>query len=115
MLDFFENLGYFVKFDILRFPLEIPENFSADILSQKIKIIKLKDGGLIAESVNYPNLYASADNLEQLREAFYDTTLTYFDIPRYYAKRRMDDFRIMLDDGTVIRAQTQVDNHLAHA
>jgi hypothetical protein len=59
--------------------------------------MKLADGGFIAESLKYPNLYATGDNLEELREAFYDTVLTYFDVPRDYARRRADDFAMTLD------------------
>lgn len=115
MLDFFQNIGYFLKYDILKLSVDVPENFSLNLLHQKIKIVKLKEGGFVAESLTYPNLYASGATLEELREAFYDTTLTYFDIPRYYAKRRIDDFKLELDDGTVFCAKTAATNNLASA
>lgn len=101
-----QELIYLIKYDFLRFPLETPKGISEKYLNQRIKILKLKGGGYIAESLDYPNLYASGDSLEELREAYYDTTLTYFDIPRYYAKRREDTFAFNLDDGTEIRAHS---------
>lgn len=115
MFNIFQDIPSFIKYDILGLPLDVPTNFSSDIFHQKIKIMKLSDGGYIVESKKYPNLYASGDDLEELREAFYDTLLTYFDIPRYFAKRRADDFKIALDDGKVLMAKTEIRENLASA
>jgi len=115
MLDILQDFPSFIKYDVLGFPLDIPSNLSPDIFHQEIKIVKLSDGGYIAESKKYPNLYASGDDFEELREAFYDTLLTYFDVPRYFAKRRLDDFKITLDDGKVLMAKTEIKDNLAPA
>lgn len=93
------------KYDILKSSLEIPDNMSEKILNQKVRIQKNEEGYFI-ESLDYPNLYASGDDLGELREAYYDTILTYFDIPRYFAKRRIDNLRIDLADGTEIKAKS---------
>jgi len=108
MIDIFQDFPSFIKYDVLGLPLDIPPNFSPEIFHQTITISKLSNGGYIAESKKYPNLYASGEDLEELREAFYDTLLTYFDIPRYFAKRRADDFKIDFDDGKVLMAKTKM-------
>jgi len=97
-------------YDVLKMPISPPPGFTEDIFTQRIIIKKLEGGGFLAESENYPNLYATGGNLDELRDAFYDTVLTYFDVPRYYAKRRIDNFHLNLDDGTVIRAKTASNN-----
>ncbi len=97
------------KYDIFKASIEVPENMDEKILNQRVRIQKSEEGYFI-ESLDYPNLYASGDDLDELREAYYDTILTYFDIPRYFAKRRIDNLKLDLADGTEIKAKSYASN-----
>ncbi len=115
MKNFLQDLPYLIKHDLLGVPVEAPVDFDETIFQQPIKISKLAGGGYLAKSGKYPNLYATGDDLEELRAAFYDTILTYFDVPRYFAKRRADNFRIELDGGKVLTARTAIKTSMAAA
>lgn len=72
-----------------------------DKLNTKFKLHK-DNGGLWLESTEYPGLIASGETLEELREAVFDSILTYFDVPRARAKRMKDTLVLNLPDGKVV-------------
>lgn len=90
-----------IRFDVLNRPLPVAKGFSIDKLNTKFKLHKDK-GGFWLESTEYPGLIASGDTLEELREAVFDSILTYFDVPRARAKRMKDTLVLNLPGGKVI-------------
>ena len=70
-------------------------------------VLRSKAGeGLWLEAKDYPGLIASGDTPEELREALFDSILTYFDVPRAVAKRIPDILVLKLPDGKEIRPKT---------
>ncbi|TSC87305.1 MAG: hypothetical protein G01um101416_519 [Microgenomates group bacterium Gr01-1014_16] len=98
LIDLLLDLKDFVLFDILRNrPPSLPP-FKLDL-----QFKTHRDRGLIwVESVDYPGLIASGENESELREAIFDSILTYFDVPRYRARKLPDTLTLKLDDGTVV-------------
>lgn len=90
-----------IRFDVLNMPLPESQDFSIDKLSMKFKLHK-DDGGFWLESAEYPGLIASGETPEELREAVFDSILTYFDVPRARAKRMKDILVLNLPGGKVI-------------
>ena len=99
MKDFILDIKDFIIYDLFKTippepkKLELELNFIAH---------KEKGGGLWIEARNYPGLIASGDTPEELRKALWDSILTYFDVPRAYAKRLKDKLRLHLPNGTFI-------------
>lgn len=88
----------FLQYDLLRRPLPKPADFSDDKLKMTFELHKEKKG-LWVEAKEYPGLIASGDNPDELREALFDSILTYFDVPRAYAKRINDNLVLNLPNG----------------
>lgn len=97
--DLFRDFIDFILYDILKKELPIPKNFSLDKLRLNFELHKEK-GGLWVEARSYPGLVASGENLQELREAIFDSILTYFDVPRSTAKRLEDTLVLNLPDGS---------------
>ncbi|MBU1323499.1 hypothetical protein KKE48_02255 [Patescibacteria group bacterium] len=89
--------------DIVRFNLfETPKapNLPPKI---EIKVVNNKRYGYYwLTSSEYPGLYASGESFHELWENMNDAILTYFDVPRYIAKRRGNTYDLPLPDGRVI-------------
>ena len=101
--DFFYDFLDIIRYDLLRQPLPKPKDFSDDKLHLKFHLNKEKKGGMWLEADDYPGLIASGDTYEELREAVLDSILTYFDVPRAYAKRYKDTLRLNLPNGKVVK------------
>lgn len=99
MKDLILDLIDYILYDLLKRPL--PETLPFT-LEHQFLLVKEK-GGFWVKSKEYPGLVASGDTLEELREALFDSILTYFDVPRAVAKRSVDTLILRLSDGRVIK------------
>jgi ABC-type Fe3+ transport system substrate-binding protein len=98
MKDLLLDILDFFKYDILKKNPPEPNN-----LHLELDFVLHKDGkGMWAEAKEYPGLVASGSTPEELRKALWDSILTYFDVPRAYAKRKKDKLRLNLPNGTII-------------
>lgn len=96
--DLLQDFSDFVNYDLIKkSPPDLP-NFKLDLQFKEHR----KNGLIWVESIDYPGLIASGRSKVELREAVFDAILTYFDVPRYRAKRLPDLLRLTLGDGTVM-------------
>ena len=87
------------RYDFLGQESPVMPKFDSKI---KFKLSKTKEGFWV-QSDQLPGFIASAKTLEELREAMWDTLLTYYDVPRYRANRLQDKFELHLSDGMVVK------------
>jgi predicted RNase H-like HicB family nuclease len=100
MLNFLLGCRDFFYYDLLGRPLpEIPNDIDLD---QEFFVGK-SGGGFFVESKKYPGLIATGDTYEELREALFDSILTYFDVPRVTAKRTVDNLVLNLSNGRSVK------------
>ncbi|MBU0619368.1 hypothetical protein KKD62_03985 [Patescibacteria group bacterium] len=99
MINILLDLKDFIVYDVFKKPLPEPPDFT---LKHNFVLHKEKNGGSWMESKKYPGLIASGDSPEELREALLDSILTYFDVPRAYAKRLPDTLTLNLPNGKTI-------------
>jgi len=114
MKNFFLDLKDNFLYDVLNLPLPSVQGVGPHIFQQRFKLVNTEEGGILAESEDYPGLYACGTDLIDLREALYDTILTYFDVPRAVALRSKDTFHLTLDSGVTIKAKS-TSPELAHS
>mgnify|MGYP000002164980 CR=1 FL=1 len=104
MLSFLNSFLFDIRdviaHDLLNRPL--PEAPCIDF-EQEFVFHKEKGGGMWIESKKYPGLIASGETYKELREAIFDSILTYFDVPRATAKRMLDSLRLNLPNGKTIK------------
>lgn len=114
MKDLILDLLDYILYDILKRPLP---KFSPPTLDRQLQFVLYKEkGGFWVKSKEYPGLVASGDTLEELREALFDSILTYFDVPRAVAKRLPDTGVLHLPDGKEIKSHVPIfDARLAAA
>ena len=94
----FDTVDY-LKYDVLRLnqeesklPREIPFQFH-----------KSNDSKLVwIDSAKYPGLFASGENSIELWHCLNDAVLSYFEVPRYEAKKRGYPYSLPLPNGEVI-------------
>lgn len=98
--DILLDMRDILVYDILR---SNPPPFPAVDMHVTFQVIKEKNGGMWVQSTQYPGLLASGDSYEELREALFDAMLTYFNVPRYHAKRMKDTLVMNLENGTQIQ------------
>lgn len=93
--------------------LDLVDTLRYDVLGQEPPALPKFDPNLSFEvhkerkgywvtSKTHPGLIASGDTLEELRSAIFDTILTYYNVPRYHAKRFNDNLTLHLSDGTSV-------------
>lgn len=99
--NFLLDLVDVIRFDLLNQPLPDAKGFSIDKLNTKFKLHQDNEE-LWLEPMEYPGLIASGSTPEELREAVFDSILTYFDVPRARAKRMKDILILNLPNGKVI-------------
>lgn len=92
-----------ILYDFLKKPLPEVKNLTWEM---GFVLHKEKKGGMWVEAKDYPGLIASGDTPEELREALFDSILTYFDVPRTVAKRIPDVLVLNLPNGKEIRPKT---------
>jgi len=99
MKDFLLDIRDVIFYDLLKKTPPKPKKLELelDFISHKEK-----GGGIWLEAKNHPGLIASGDTPEELRKALWDSILTYFDVPRPYAKRLKDKLRLQLPNGTTV-------------
>ena len=100
LVNAFLDLLDVFKYDVLRLPLPEASGFSWDKLHLTLVPHHKKGEGYWVKAKEYPGLVASGDTLEELREAVFDSILTYFDVPRATAKRMRDLLVLNLPNGT---------------
>lgn len=98
MYNFLLDVKDAILYDLLKRPLPpMPKiSFEDDFVHLK------EDHGFVIESRKYPGLIASGETEAELREALFDTMLTYFDVPRATAKRLPDTLVLKLPNGKTI-------------
>ena len=84
MKDFLLDIRDIILYDLLKKTPPKPKKLELEL---DFIAHKEKGGGVWLEAKNYPGLIASGDTPEELRKALWDSILTYFDVPRPYAKR----------------------------
>lgn len=97
-----------VKYDLLKMPFEFvdyPE------LKSQFKFYVEKDG--VYAISEKKGLIFSASTIEGLPDAFIDAWMTYYDIPRYQAKKINENVAIRFDSGEMIVSQNK--DHLNYA
>lgn len=99
MKDFLLDLRDIILYDLLK---KTPPKLKKLELELDFIAHKEKGGGIWLEAKNYPGLIASGDTPEELRKALWDSILTYFDVPRSYAKRLKDKLILRLPNGKVV-------------
>ena len=109
MKNFFLDVLDIINYDLLNKPLP---KFS-EINYKQDFILKKENGGYWLESKEFPGLVASGKTLKELREALFDSILTYFDVPRAVAKRLPDQLELRLPNGRVIRPKSPTLKYLA--
>ncbi len=109
MKNLFLDILDVINYDLLKKPLpKLPEiNYKQDFILRK------ENGGYWLESKEFPGLVASGKTLVELREALFDSMLTYFDVPRVVAKRLPDQLELRLPKGRVVRPKSPTLKYLA--
>jgi hypothetical protein len=92
----------FIYYDLMGNNLPEPPKIDFE---QGFVLHKTKHGYWV-ESKKYPGLIASGQTLTELREALFDSILTYFDVPRPTAKKVADLFILKLANGEELRPKT---------
>ena len=105
LIDMFYDVLDFFKYDVLGYSLPEPGNFSVDKFKTKFRFYKEKNG-MWLESTEYPGLIASGDTYDELREATFDSILTYFDVPRIYARKLRDNLVLNFPKGKLVKPKS---------
>lgn len=99
MFDKLLDLYDVIRYDLLHQEAPVMPKFDPNI---RFKLKKSKEGYWV-QSDQLPGFIASGKTLEELREAMWDTMLTYYNVPRYKANRLEDRFELRLSDGKEIK------------
>lgn len=87
----------FFKYGVFGFPtkeLDVPNRIEITVHSSP--------DSLWLESPEYPGIFASGSNAIELWESLNDAIYSYFEVPRYVAKKLGNKFYLPLPDGSTI-------------